>query len=453
MRLIALTVSIGCSIASAQQPEHPLDIRFVPSMLVDDSSASHAAPLARMDTPRPSRRDSTDMRHANDSELLARLDERLIRLGEIEIEEGVNSQALLDELDAIAAIYFELGDDAYAVAMLDRARDISRRNRGLYSLDQVDIVEQMITAIMAAGDLVEFKDMQRYVLDLARRNARDPRVPQVLTAAADRQIDAALYILEHGLPFSIAVNLSQAGYGSPGRQRTPTKRSEALAALRLARRLYSDAMYSALAQPAANLDALLTLEQKIIDTFYFEAAHPDLHPRARPGYTNVPGTYGPGAAALQAKVANRARFGASDAATAQALIELGDWQLLHSANGAALERYREARDYLFDRGAPSALVNELLSPPTPRLLEVHQWRSELAADRDHYDGHIDIAVEISRYGSVKHVEVLGATEDTSRGVARRLRLHVMRQRFRPRFVDGEPARNDRFRMRYYYYAM
>jgi hypothetical protein len=211
-------------------------------------------------------------------------------------------------------------------------------------------------------------------------------------------------------------------------------------------------MHSALEHSATNIDALLTLEQKIIETFYFEAGHPDLRNRQRHAYSRPTGIYVPGTVALQAKIANRAQFGNSYVATAQALIELGDWQLLYSANATALERYREAREYLVGHGAPSAVIDALLSPPTPRLLEVYQWRSALAADRDSYDGHVDVAVEISRYGTIKRVEVIGTDAGTDKAVAKRLRGHLMRQRFRPRFVDGELARNDRFQMRYYYYV-
>ncbi len=65
-------------------------------------------------------------------------------------------------------------------------------------------------------------------------------------------------------------------------------------------------------------------------------------------------------------------------------------------------------------------------------------------------GYIDASVEITRFGDVKRVEVLGRSATVSKGIEEDLKRYVTAQTFRPRFVNGELPRSDRFAARFYF---
>ena len=56
---------------------------------------------------------------------------------------------------------------------------------------------------------------------------------------------------------------------------------------------------------------------------------------------------------------NTVNFRRTPLAIAKALVELGDWYLVFSANGAALEKYQTAHDMLVQQGEPGETIDDL----------------------------------------------------------------------------------------------
>lgn len=199
----------------------------------------------------------------------------------------------------------------------------------------------------------------------------------------------------------------------------------------------------------------LAIEQKMIDTYYFELEHAELYPdfaerRDRRAILEL-AVYGTGTSVLEARVVNRLSQGASAVEIARALLAVGDWHLLFSANGRALEMYQDANDLLVREGVPDEVLTELVSPGAPVILAELTSDDSLDFDPTHaYAGYIDVAVETGRFGDVKEADIVQTSPGTLPEVEQRGRTHVFETRFRPRFEDGRPRRSDRFSVRYYY---
>jgi hypothetical protein len=104
---------------------------------------------------------------------------------------GPTSPQLAAQLESLAESYRQLGDIPLVIATLDRARQIIRANDGLFSLRQLAIIENTIDTMEEAGAHNRSDVLQSEVLELANRNADDPRAPTMLASVADRQMDAA----------------------------------------------------------------------------------------------------------------------------------------------------------------------------------------------------------------------------------------------------------------------
>lgn len=115
-----------------------------------------------------------------------------------EAAHGRRSRGLVDDLTSLAAAYREAGEHLPAIAILERARYISRSNDGLHSLEQAGIVDELADSVAAAGRQDESDKLQDALLELASRNAGEPRAPSLIAAVADRQMAAARAYLEHG---------------------------------------------------------------------------------------------------------------------------------------------------------------------------------------------------------------------------------------------------------------
>jgi hypothetical protein len=232
------------------------------------------------------------------------------------------------------------------------------------------------------------------------------------------------------------------------------ERDMALSAFRRARRLYSDALQQMLESGDYNSGEFLALEQKLIDSYWFELEHTELYPpRSAAPLLASPRllVYGTGTSSLEARVVHLISRGSSTVAIANALIALGDWHLLFSENRLALELYQDANDLLARGDVPAETRAGIVFPETPAILAQLTYDDSAEFDPARiYSGYIDVAIETGRFGQVKDAEIVGRSDRTSADVEKRARTHVFQTRFRPRFVDGELLRSDRFTLRYYY---
>jgi hypothetical protein len=382
---------------------------------------------------RPAPRTTSEDFSADIARHLAALDAEEARTSE-------RSPTLIDPLQSLAALYENAGNHDAAIATLEKAVWILRVNSGLFSLDQVDVVEALLAARRANGQHTEAATLEGYLQQLAMRNPEDVRVSGLIARLADAEMASAYDLIDVPPPpqFTLIIN---------DIPRPVELRSPALKALLAARRHYAEAILAGTRNGTESLADLIGLEDRLIDTLYFELAHPRLnyYEEGPTRFSKFASLWSVGERMLQSKIHDTVQLTRSTVATAKAMIELGDWYLMFAFNGAALEQYQAAHDLLVSEGASQSSIDEILSPEIPPVLPAPLD----APDRQHH-GYVEAAIEVGPYGNARNIEVLATSADTPRIIEKRLRQYLEKSRFRPRFVDGRLTRSDRFAARFYY---
>ena len=78
----------------------------------------------------------------------AELQQQLLdTIEEILARDGPYSPAVLEPLRSLIELYQQDEEDVFAAAAIERARQVLRINEGLYTLDQVPLIEQLIRIV------------------------------------------------------------------------------------------------------------------------------------------------------------------------------------------------------------------------------------------------------------------------------------------------------------------
>jgi tetratricopeptide (TPR) repeat protein len=444
---------VGCPAGHAEEAPDPTGPTFWPApisqpVLPTTRSRDPAAPVNRADPSRSPSDDEQRGQSASRAELSARVDKHLKAIEREQAANGERSPALIDHLTALAEAYRELGQYESAVAALDDAVQIARINFGLYSLEQADAVESLVDVAQISGEDADAAGRRRYLRDLARRNADDPRTVGILHRLAESEMDIARRALGQPAPSQLIIN-SNAAYAPV---RVP--QSPSLAALLAARTDYIAAIRAAVRTGTGSVEDLFALEDTLVDTVHFEFEHPEVH-GPHSVYASLTGA-GPaesvirdaGLQILENRVRDSVSFARAPEEIAAAMLAVGDWHLLFSEFGVALDDYAAARNLLVKGGVSVEAIDALLSPELPLALPVRP--ASVGSGGHSFRGYIEATVELTQFGEVKRVDILGYTAGVSKTIEKGFRRYLRAMVFRPRFVNGEIPRFDRFDARFYF---
>ena len=149
---------------------------------------------------------------------------------EEEARNGPQSSVLIEYFRSLAELHQRIGNHLLAIAALEQASAIIRINDGLESLDQAEVMQQMIRSSEIVGAFTDADTLQEDLLLLAQKNESDPLVPSILAGVADRQIDAVKAYLDVSVwpraRSSIQATMGsgwEAGTDRSGRQRAFTE--------------------------------------------------------------------------------------------------------------------------------------------------------------------------------------------------------------------------------------
>ena len=388
-----------------------------------------------------------------------------------ELAGGPFAPDLLEQFLALGELHQQQGDHEAALAAFDKADYISRINNGLYSPSQFAIVENMIESHLANGELQEAGNKQRYLLMLHEQQYGTNSLEVVPALARVGDWNFEQFYRQLALP-NVVFSFSSgptSGFGNRGQ----SPRAMAFGSLFQSQLSYWRAISIILNNGEYSDPRLRDLENKLIETSFLASnrdgmmRNPDFYLAQRSAYTGTriqrsvrPNSqyFFAGRSAYERLMAYHLLTPGTDAvAMAQTLIALGDWNLLFDRQSSALRTYRQAHDFLVANKVPRTVIDALFSPTMPQQLPamtpLPHSRAKFGIAPDAtvaWDGYVDVSFRISRFGHAGHFEVLGSSGELTRDLKERLRRLVRGSPFRPRFVDGDLAREDTVKLRYYF---
>jgi tetratricopeptide (TPR) repeat protein len=359
---------------------------------------------------------------------------------------GAFSPGLVELLVALGLAHQEYGRSDLAVDVLERALQIRRANEGLYSFEQVPLLKQLMLNEAALGRVSEALELEGRMLEVARRNSDDLRSVPIFREAGDRQLALYERYLAGDLPGQLEVNVSQAGFGpmrGGGQGGFGSTGGGGGFGAWAARSNYNAAIRSILRNESYGHEDLIALERSLTRSYYIDAVEYRFS-REEPWYGMG---YRLGRESYRRRVAYSVINSGEALSFANALIELADWDLLFSYNGAAVKRYDEAYALLRRGNVPEAEIRALFPVDEPVRLPTFGPNPLAASESLPKDAdYVDVAFEVSKYGVARKVDVVAMSSESLRRVSHDVARAVGGSRFRPRPTsDGDAP----FRLRYY----
>jgi hypothetical protein len=446
----ATVLALGRSAAAYPPSDPPLDLshlEFVPAL--PDGVAPPAAAGGRAVAPQPAKADRAQLDRA--------IAEQLNAIHSEEVANGNNSKDLAPELLSLAVLYQQRGDHILALPPLERAQQIIRYNEGLYSLDQLPMVERTLASRDALHDGSVVEQTEDQLRELARRNPGDARVADIYYELANRRVgNVERYLNDPSQQeFTVTLNLN----GLAPRRESPEE--TALSNLDDARDNYADAIRSVVRHRSPDGPSLGDVEVGLVRSYYIEAQNvAKLSPLAaqtssrlgKPRYQE-----GIRAALHERGVQSyyrRMRFSVkaerSDREIAAEQLELGDWHLLFDNDELAFATYRNARLLLERSGATPEELQRFFSPISPMVLPTFGGGFVSADQAAAFRGYIDVGITLNDVGKSTRLDVTGKSPQTPDEVLHRLKHYVAESRFRPRLEGDGWATEDHVSLRYYF---
>jgi hypothetical protein len=421
------------------------------------------------------------------------------RIREIETQDSPNSAALIDPLTTLGILYFESRNHLLATVANQRALEIVRITHGLHSLEQAAQIRQLIANYEAIGQHSTAWDLEQDLLALAERHPEDLRSVSIYQETADKRIEIRERYLAGEFPPQIVLGCY---YGWPRTSvqhmaETPLDRTQcstgssghAVQTLTVdAQRYYAEAIAVIHRTQRYSSPVLRELEMGLVRCSDFLRDYDEAHRTrlaslsdvdefslrrkpwrswteamtraagwnllareqpAEPGRSWHPEHYGIARDSLERLFAYDARTTGSWETQANTLLQIFDWDLLHSKNTLAIRGYAHVHQQLEQMGIEQASISRIFQPELPVVLPSFRPNPLNTEQTSQSGGFIDVEFEITRYGVSRHVEILDTTTNASaREIADLVDL-IRRSRFRPEIDEKGLARKSRALVRYY----
>ena len=409
---------------------------------------------------------------------------------EILSRDGPYSPTLLEPLTALIVLYGEDGDDSLAAVAIERARQVVRINEGLHTLEQVPYVQQLVRIERERGNSAAAWDFEQELLALVRRYPGDLRTVPVLREAAERNMSVLAAYLRGERPPELYLGCY---YGGPaagtGDCDSGQRKTVVQGMVADAQRSYSEAIAVLLRNELYDSDELRDMELELLrgvdlvrrmnaddwgrlgsaispisggylasihqlanwDLPYFGSASASGDgPRHATRPNQVSDTYHRGRQSLQRLYAYDVAGSRPLLSQVNALVQMADWELLHSNNGNAVDGYELMLAALKTAGVPQPRIDEIFLPQIPVVLPAFAPNPFVRDETQQAAGHVDVAFEITKYGRGRAIDILDAANASRRAQDRLVSL-IVASRFRPRPTNGEFRGATRVVARYYVY--
>jgi hypothetical protein len=339
------------------------------------------------------------------------------------------------------------GQHGAALEAYDRSFQIIRRQEGLFSAAQAIILQAKIDSLLALGDLEGSDDMQQSLFLMQQRLLADKPV-----ALAEAHLGFADWSLKYYLQVQ-----QIPGFGGRTTEQDAAlagRLSAAFLQYHEALRLLMISTGNGLYKEKAAIERKIAAVTLMVDRQYqreLPASVANLGQGSsslnKRSHNSVLSRHG--SAALQRAI-DYSVASADPVLIAERQLELADWYLLMDQHEEARAAYANAATSLRDAGIQEQQIAAILDPGLP----VHDPETALLAlaqdqTATDFDGYIDVAFELNRFGKASNARVLaGAAHDAQ--VEAELLRQIQADRFRPAFDQGAPVERSDVTLRYYF---
>ncbi len=355
-------------------------------------------------------------------------------IAQLESEHGAYSPVLPERLLSLGLALQEEGRHGEAAAVFKRGTHLARVSNGLYSTEQLPLLESEIRSLHALADYRAVDERQRYLFRVQERALVDPRQrAPALLQQADWQRQAYLLGLDE----------------EPGQRLLQMWEFNRLALNDI---LEAEGDTSPkLLQP---LEGMLQAQYLISDLQWQEGPGSTSN-QSFAQRTSLPhagsyrkDNYKKGLAVLRAIYdLQRIHSDSDPAGPARALTQLGDWMLWHGEREEAVAAYQEAIGELAANADAQPVALELFADPVALPAVTGLGEQGLLPDGD--SGDILLEFAVTAEGKVARLHRIDDNREAN-GFANRLMRKLRRALFRPRFdlETGKPVDTDNLTVAY-----
>ncbi len=335
----------------------------------------------------------------------------------LEMTQGISSRRLIPALAGLGSVYAAQDQHARAIEYLQRAAAVSRRAEGLFNLDQMGLIEPMITSYQALGEPGGVEMQYRYVLQIAEYNfgPDDPRTLPVLGRLASLHESQGQYLSARALYLRMRdVSMQEGGGFNPAT-------IAALLGVGRTHRMQYTLDPDSLEEPAIARDPV---------------TNRTLLPPRLPVVYSAPGPRRGGQRAIEEALEMlRQAADPPPKLMAQALIEMGDWFMAAGRPEAAMPHYTEAwQTYPAGPDDPNPLAS-------PRLIFYRippaSVRGRLSVPGKVITRTAELDFSVNEDG--RTTDVVLVQTDMSEVQVGQVRRALERAIYSPRIEDGKPV--------------
>ncbi|MEY4641148.1 MAG: hypothetical protein RLZZ227_1142 [Pseudomonadota bacterium] len=429
------------------------------------------------------------------------------RIADTQATDDAYSNELREQYDSLGTLLQQSREHEDAIAAFESAMHIDRVNTGLYTLDQIPLVEKMIASHEALGNIREVNDLHEYLFYIQQRSyaADDPRLLAAKEDWADWNLES--FLRESALGGSalamaieaspqlarrmeyVAVQTQNGSYVYIPRSQLFLTSATDLALgtspysmapetvidqrLLMARDYYEElAETDAGAEAEGTLDSNARIQRKLASVAYAVKQQMEemdvVEDFGSLNYNRVMPVRSMPMVVSRGYISNRDLLEArateleqdptvTAQEKAQAWIDLGDWHVGFDYASRSEDAYRKAWTLLSTAGLSESEIAAIFMPallvPAPGFV-IHDYSRALHGippDAElPYKGHMDLSLTLSSQGDVRNIDIEAASPNTPQVLRSTLLDYLREQKMRPAIVNGEAVERDNMKLRYYY---
>ena len=355
-------------------------------------------------------------------------------IAELESSEGAYGQGLQEQLLSLGLSLQQQGRHEEAIETLKRGVHLARINSGLYSIDQIPLLQTQIASLMARGEFLEADERQTYLYRVQQRGLIKGEVRAEALMQQARWQRRAYDMGVGELDFPRLLSMWD---------------------------LYRLALNDVVEEEGEISLALLVPLNGMLEAQYLISAYQgeqsssfgenigDRYDKNRFNAYRAQ-SFKKGQAVLHAIHDIELKNNVDDSvANAESVTRLGDWLFWHGEKEPAIEIYREAFMELAEAENAQVELERLFGAPVPlpSMAEVRPFPETTGPD----SANLLLEFSVSERGRVvdlRRLDEAAATEVSDdvdeppvdiEAVANRFMRQLRRTRFRPRFENGDPV--------------